>query len=197
MKIESHLVMLLRIGSWVPARVGEREVEGSVGPLQTVHRSCKRSHFRQRCYTHWCNDKETGRVYETITKAYNSTIYTSYYRIPWGRKLSNSAMRDLLISCLLAMQRLFAFVNQIYWDWNLLPPPKQTYVNLSKFPTQWRHAADFKKKLFRFFLAFFLFAAHSWVHKKFTTCDKHIWIQMRNQSGEQASKFHSMVRQNR
>ena len=114
MKIESHLVVLLRIGSWVPALVREREVEGSVGPLQTVHRSCKRTHIRQKSYTLKGNDKETGRVYETITKAYNSTIYTSYYRIPWDRKLSNSAMRDLLISCLLAMQRLFAFVNQIY-----------------------------------------------------------------------------------
>ena len=114
MKFESHLVVLLRIGSWVPARVGEREVEGSVGPLQTVHRSCKRTHIRQKSYTLLGNDKETGRVYETITKAYNSTIYTSYYRIPGDRKLSNSAMRDLLISCLLAMQRLFAFVNQIY-----------------------------------------------------------------------------------
>ena len=51
MKIESHLVVLLRIGSWVPAGVGEREVEGSVGPLQTVHRSCKRSHIRQKGYT--------------------------------------------------------------------------------------------------------------------------------------------------
>ena len=76
MKIESHLVVLLRIGRGVPAWMGEREVEGSVGPLQTVHRSCKRD------VTHWCNDKEIGRVYETIRKAYNSTIYTSCYRIP-------------------------------------------------------------------------------------------------------------------
>ena len=156
MKIENHLVVLLRIGSWVPTRVGEREVEGSVGPLQTVHRSCKKSQIDWDV-PHWCNDKETGRVYETITKAYNTTIYTSYYRIPWDRKLSNSAMRDLLISCLLAMQRLFAFVNQIYWDWNLLPPPKQTCVNLSKFPTKGRFTAYFKKKMLRFFmLSFYL-----------------------------------------
>ena len=51
MKIENHLVVLLRIGSWVPALVGEREVEGSVGPLQTVHRSCKRTNIRQKGYT--------------------------------------------------------------------------------------------------------------------------------------------------
>ena len=33
-----HLVVLLRIGScWMPTRMREREVERTVGPLQTVH----------------------------------------------------------------------------------------------------------------------------------------------------------------